>query len=103
MNGHSAAHVNGTRAEANGAHTRPAPGEPRTVPLAIVGMACRFAGGVTSPDKLWELVSNGRDAWSEVPSNRFNHKAFYHPEAERLSTVSACCLLGSPIPRFKVS
>lgn len=90
MNGHakgipsiSGAHdgVNGT------AHTTT--GEPKTMPLAIIGMACRFAGSVTSPEKLWELVSSGRDAWSDVPSDRFNRQAFYHPEAERLSTVSA--------------
>lgn len=62
--------------------------KPQTEPLAIVGMACRFAGGVSSPNKLWELVAAGRDAWSEVPSDRFNHEAFYHPDAQRLSTVS---------------
>jgi hypothetical protein len=61
---------------------------PKTEPLAVVGMACRFAGGVTSPDKLWDLVSSGRDAWSEVPSDRFNQKAFYHPDSQRLTTVS---------------
>jgi acyl transferase domain-containing protein len=62
--------------------------KPKTEPLAIVGMACRFAGGITSPDKLWEMVSEGRDAWSEVPDHRFNQKAFYHPDSQRLSTVS---------------
>lgn len=62
--------------------------KPKTEPLAVVGMACRFAGGITSPDKLWDLVSSGRDAWSEVPSNRFNQKAFYHPDNQRLTTVS---------------
>ncbi|EAQ92786.1 hypothetical protein CHGG_01021 [Chaetomium globosum CBS 148.51] len=62
--------------------------KPKTEPLAVVGMACRFAGGITSPDKLWDLVSSGRDAWSEVPSNRFNQKAFYHPDNQRLTTMS---------------
>ncbi|KAK3300886.1 reducing type I polyketide synthase, partial [Chaetomium fimeti] len=62
--------------------------KPKTEPLAIVGMACRFAGGITNPDKLWDLVSSGRDAWSEVPSDRFNQKAFYHPDSQRLSTMS---------------
>jgi hypothetical protein len=80
--------VNGAHDGLNGAaHTTT--GKPKTMPLAIIGMACRFAGSVTSPEKLWELVSNGRDAWSDVPSDRFNREAFYHPEAERLSTVSA--------------
>lgn len=66
-----------------------APIEPKTMPLAIVGMACRFAGGITDPEGLWELVSRGRDAWSEIPDSRFKQKAFYHPDSTRVSTVSA--------------
>ncbi|MGW3472656.1 type I polyketide synthase, partial [Saccharopolyspora sp. NPDC000995] len=39
-------------------------------PLAIVGMGCRFPGGVHSPDQLWELVRAGRDAVSGFPTDR---------------------------------
>lgn len=62
--------------------------EPRTMPLAIVGMACRFGGDVTSPERLWELVSGGRDVWSEIPDSRFNSQAFYHPDSAKVAAVS---------------
>ncbi|MET7300540.1 SDR family NAD(P)-dependent oxidoreductase [Embleya sp. NPDC005575] len=39
-------------------------------PIAIVGMACRFPGGVVTPDGLWELVVEGRDAVGDFPTDR---------------------------------
>ncbi|MBW0012961.1 type I polyketide synthase, partial [Mycobacterium sp.] len=39
-------------------------------PIAIVGMSCRFPGGIDTPDGLWQMVADGRDVMSEFPTDR---------------------------------
>jgi hybrid polyketide synthase/nonribosomal peptide synthetase ACE1 len=49
-------------------------------PIAIIGSACRFAGGATSPRKLWELLQDPWDVRREIPETRFNAKGFYNTD-----------------------
>ncbi|MYS87810.1 beta-ketoacyl synthase N-terminal-like domain-containing protein, partial [Embleya scabrispora] len=57
-------------------------------PIAIVGMSCRFPGGVTSPESLWQLVAQGRDGVTECPTDRgWDIERIYDPEGLRPNTT----------------
>ncbi|KAF5012109.1 hypothetical protein FDECE_1826 [Fusarium decemcellulare] len=61
----------------------------KSMPIAIVGMACRLPGEATNPDKLWELCAERKAAWSEVPKERMNIDSFWHPDGERGGNTNA--------------
>ncbi|MEV5887727.1 beta-ketoacyl synthase N-terminal-like domain-containing protein, partial [Streptomyces sp. NPDC052020] len=60
----------------------------RQEPMAIVGMSCRFAGGIKSPEDLWEAVAAEKDIVSEIPEERgWDIASLYDPELGREGTT----------------
>ncbi|WP_072477681.1 type I polyketide synthase [Amycolatopsis australiensis] len=81
---HLRAELLGAAGPAPAAAAAPDAGEP----IAIVGMSCRFPGGVRNPDQLWALLAEGRDAVTEFPADRgWDTDALYDPDPGHAGTT----------------
>ncbi|NEO43741.1 MAG: type I polyketide synthase [Moorea sp. SIO4A3] len=53
-----------------------------TEPIAIVGIGCRFPGGVDSPEAYWKLLQEAKDLRTEIPKDRWDVDFYYDPDPD---------------------
>ncbi|WP_411138119.1 type I polyketide synthase, partial [Streptomyces sp. C10] len=82
--GYVGAEMTGEEEPAAKPSAAPAPVPADDDPIAIVSMACRYPGGVQSPEDLWRLVREGIDAMSDFPTDRgWDLDGLYDPDADQ--------------------
>lgn len=57
--------------------------------IAVIGLGCRFAGGIDSPEALWSALDEGRCLLGEFDAKRWEHERFYHPSVQVPGTYYA--------------
>ena len=92
LNGHSETAESQESSEMGG----PATLEDKSMPIAIVGIGFRGPGDAISVDNLFSMISEGREGRSQIPKERWNNEAFYHPNPARNGTVSPSQSISTP-------
>lgn len=86
----------------SGPSTTQAPSSFRSAPVAIVGIGCRFPGGITDPRSFWDLIVSGVDAVGDIPPDRWRADDFFDadPATPSRMFVRQGGFLRSPVDEF---
>ncbi len=57
-------------------------------PIAIIGVGCRFPGGVHDPESFWDFLTSGGDGITEIGIDRWDVESFYNPDPDCPGTMS---------------
>jgi len=57
-------------------------------PIAVIGLSARLPQDAATTEGFWKMLCEGRSTRTEIPKDRFNIDAFYHPDPDRVDTVS---------------
>lgn len=58
-------------------------------PIAVIGMSFKFPGGAETSEDFWKLLAEKRNVAKEVPADRFNIDAFWHPDSTKQNIVGS--------------
>jgi acyl transferase domain-containing protein/acyl carrier protein/ubiquinone/menaquinone biosynthesis C-methylase UbiE/ribosomal protein S18 acetylase RimI-like enzyme len=56
-------------------------------PIAVIGLSCRFPSGADTPEKYWDLLSNGIDAVTVVPKSRWDNDVYYDVDRDKSGKI----------------
>ncbi|AOX01782.1 beta-ketoacyl synthase [Moorena producens PAL-8-15-08-1] len=59
----------------------------KTEPIAIIGIGCRFPGGIDNPEAFWRILHDGVDTITEVPKNRWDIDSYYDPDPDTTGKI----------------
>ena len=62
--------------------------EDKTIPIAVIGLGCRFPGDAKGPEDLFKMCAESRTAWAPIRKDRFDLDGYYHPDSNRAGAVS---------------